>query len=358
MKKNFSELANRVRQSSNPQGYDYKQNLINESLGVPHSDVNEYVKLSMFGVPKAYTETMLAAADMVKKTLDKSHGKDVEFKIQGSVATNTHIWNENDVDLVQITSKSNTLDREGLDKAIAETQKYTPEENQNIRKYYNSFSSYKGNTKDDLKEIRIKSEKVLTDTYTSVNISKPKAICVNMQNPKRNVDVVTAVHYNPLEYMKSYHDYKKGIQIYDKDLDIKLPPEYPFWSIKLIQDRNLLVQGRLKKMIRFLKNISYDIRQDIERKLLVSSFDINAICFNIHPDSYSYLHYLELVDILSEELNKLVDSAVYRNSLRSIDKQEFIFYGKEAGKIDDLILMRDAVDLIRRSITYKTKLVS
>lgn len=358
MKKNFSELANRVRQSSNPQGYAYKQIQINESLGVPSSDVNEYVKLSMFGVPKAYTETMLAAADMVKKTLDKSHGKDVDFKVQGSVATNTHIWNENDVDLVQITNKSSTLDREGLNKAITETHKFTPEENKNIKKYYDSFSSYGGNTTNDLKEIRQKSEKALTDAYTSVNVKKPKAICVNMQNPKRNVDVVTAVYYNPLEYMKSYQDYKKGIQVYDKDLDRKLPAEYPFWSIKLIQDRNVLVQGRLKKMIRFLKNVSYDIRQDIGRKLLVSSFDINAICYGISPDTYNYLHYLELVDVLSAELNKLVNNALYRNSLRSVDRQEFIFYGKEVAKVDDLVRMRDAVDLIKGAIIYKSKLVS
>src|SRR6476660_10281284 len=99
-----------------------------------------------------------------------------------------------------------------------------------------------------------------------------------MQNPKRNVDVVTAVHYNPVAYMKSYQDYKRGIQVYDKDLDRKLPAEYPFWSIKRIHERNIYVQGRHKKMIRFLKNVSFDLRQDVNRKLLVSSFDINAIC--------------------------------------------------------------------------------
>jgi hypothetical protein len=361
MKQNYSELIKRVNSSSNPEGRVYKKTFsnesLNESLNIPATEINEYVRVSMRGVHPDYTYLSKEAAKEVIKHLEKSHGKEVDFKFQGSIETNTHIWSENDVDVVQITNKSHNSDHEGLKKAINESHKYTFEENRNLKKHFDNYNLYSGDQMYDLKSLRIKTENVLTKEYDEVSTEKAKAVCVKMQNPKRSVDVVTASNYRPLDYLKSNCDYKQGIQVYDKSSDSKLSVEYPFWSIKLIQEKNIIVQGRLKKLIRFLKNVKFDTGIGIERKLSISSFDINAICYDIETDKYISLHYLQLVKVISDQLEKLINNSDYRNNLRSIDMQEFIFKDKENSKLEDLIILKNSVDLILEGIIYEIKLV-
>ena len=325
---------------------------------MPYTDANEYVKLSMLGVPSEYTNISEKAADMVIATLKRSHGSEVDFRRQGSIMTNTHIWNENDVDIVQITSKSTSLDRTGLEKALgSEKYRYDGVELMNLQKHKDNFSQYSGDQTSDLRSLRIKSEIVLVDNYSEVIIDKPKAICVKMQNPKRNIDVVTAVDYKAVQYMASNKEYKRGIQVYDKDLDDKLPAEFPFWSIKLINDRHIESGRRFKKIIRFLKNVKFDCGQIEDRKLTVSSFDINAICYSISVSKYQYLHYLELVAVLALKLHELVDNKYVRDSLKSIDEQEHIFLNKGNEKVEDLVIIRDFVDELLESIAFQNRLV-
>lgn len=357
MKKNYKDLLEKVRQRSNPDGKEFKKHQLNESLNIPYNDVYEYVRVSMLGVPEEYTLISNKAAEMVIENLKKSHGNEVDFKLQGSVVTNTHIWSENDIDLVQITNKSNAVDTDGLKKALLSKEKYSDLEYSNLKKHSDNFSNYLGNQLSDLGLLRKKSEIVLTDAYDEVNIDKPKAICVKMKNPVRNVDVVTAVYYKHVGYMKSNEDFKKGIQIYDKDLDKKLPVEFPFWSIKRIQERNILVNGRFKKMIRFMKNVKYDTSVGLNRKLSITSFDINAICYNIDIRAYNYVHYLELVAVLFIEISKLVNDIEYRNSLKSVDGEEDIFKGKDPQKLQDLIILKEEIDSILGEINLQKLLV-
>lgn len=342
MKRNYNELLERLKKRSNPLGIENKK-AINEGVGIPYSDVNEFIKLAMIGVPQEYTNKSIKAAEMVIEHLKKSHGKEVEFKFQGSVQTNTHILSENDIDLVQITNKSNTIDRVGLDKELNVVDKNSIEY-QNLKKHADSFTPYVGNQLSDLGKLRVKSETVLQYAYDGVNITKSKAICVNIKSPLRSVDVVTAVKYKAIPFMKSNQEYKIGIQVYDKDTDSKLPEEFPFWSIKLINEKNLVVGGRLKKMIRFLKNLKFEVGLALNKKIELSSYDINAICFNIKQEEYMFLNYLALVVVLYKEFDKILSNEEYRNSIKSIDGQEFIFLGKGLNKLNQLRLLKDELD--------------
>jgi hypothetical protein len=358
MKKNYFELANRVRRSSNPDGFAFNKVLLNETVDVPYTDANEYVKLSMLGVPHEYTATSEKAANMVIEILRKNHGNEVDFRKQGSIVTNTHIWNENDVDIVQITRKSNSLDTTGLQKALTiDKFRYNSMELINLQKRKDNFSKYAGDQNRDLRNLRIKSEIVLVNTYEKVNVEKSKAICVEMQNPKRNIDVVTAVDYHAVQFMASNKEYKRGIQIYDKLLDDKLPAEFPFWSIKLINDRHIESGRRFKKLIRFFKNIKFDCSTIQGRKLTITSFDINAICYSIKVHDYQHLHYLALVGVLSIKLHELIDNEYVRNSLRSIDQQEDIFKVKGNSKVDDLIIIAEFLDELLQNIVFQNRLV-
>lgn len=350
-RRNYLDLINKVKLRTNPEGFTFKK-MMNESVDIPYSDVIEYIKLSMFGVPLTYTKNSKEAADKVKKHLIKSHGDEVDFKLQGSIETNTHILKDNDIDLVQISNKSSTVDTFGLKTALTKRYQFTNIEYTNLKKHSDDFRQYGGNQLSDLGMLRVKSEDILENNYKVVDITKPKAIFVETNNPKRNVDVVTACYYKTVPFMKSNHDYKKGIQIYDKKSDSKLGVEFPFWSIKRINEKSTATSGRLKKMIRLLKNIKFDSTLFTE-KSKISSFDINAICFDINIDSYRTLHFLELTAILYKQISKIIDDSVYRNNLMSVDGQETIFKD-EPQKLEELKFLKSELDMILSDINLQT----
>lgn len=360
MEINYLELLEDLKKRSNPENVVNKKAIMESVMfsgtGLPYSNITEYIKLAMVGVPQEYTFKSKEAAAKVIAHLKRSHGTLVEFKYQGSVETNTHILSENDIDVVQITSKSNSVDSEGLKKALNESHLYTATEVVNLKRHSANFSKYQGDQMSDLRALRLKSEEVLDNAYKDVNTSKPKAICVNVKNPLRNVDVVTAVDYKTVNYMRKDVDYRKGIQIYDKDKNIKLPVEYPFWSIKRINERDVSTSGRFKKMIRFLKNVKCDAKKTVEKKLQISSFDINAICYSIPVANYQYLHFLELVPVIYNHITKILIDVNYRNDLMSVDGQEYIFKNKPE-KLVELQVFKNALEMIYLQVNVKKILV-
>ncbi len=74
-------------------------------------------------------------------------------------------------------------------------------------------------------------------------------------------------------------------------------------------------------MIRFLKNIKTDAPVNID----LTSFDINAICYDINPESYRNSYYLDLVRILWNKLYNLSQNEAEANNLKSVDGTEYIF---------------------------------
>src|SRR5690606_30659471 len=105
------------------------------------------------------------------------------------------------------------------------------------------------------------------------------------------------------------------------------------------------VNGRLKKMIRFIKTIKAD--SDVEIKL--SSFDINAICFNIPIYKYQDKIYYDLVKVIYDEFTLIITDVNYRNSIKSVDGSEYIFYGKE-DKMERLRQVVLEIDQLRKDL--------
>ena len=99
-------------------------------------------------------------------------------------------------------------------------------------------------------------------------------------------------------------------------------------------------------MIRFLKNVKFEIGYILDRKISLTSFDINAICYNIKQTDYALENNTKLVAVLYVELGKIASDEIYRNSIKSIDGQEDIFLGKSFDKLNDLILIKDELDAI------------
>jgi hypothetical protein len=329
-----------------------------ESAGIdyPDDDVVEYLKTAMQGVPKEHTMKTKVAANLVEAQLKKSHGDSVYFARQGSVMTNTHILKDHDIDLLQITNKSSEFDHSGLDKALANPQKYSADENIKLKKAKSNFSPYLGKQISDLGKIRLKSEATLSGAYKSVDISKDNCITAKTTNPERLVDVVIATYYKGVGYLKSEEGKFKGIQIYNKKTDSIGEVDYPFLSIERINQKDILSFRRLKNMIRFLKNVKFDCL-NIVNKGAIRSFHINAICYNIDLDEYKDLHYLDLVSVLNDELNQILNNKVHRDSIYSVDGCELIFEKDCDKKLVEIKFLQEELDSILADLNLRKKWV-
>lgn len=342
--KNYNSLIGRVKQRSNPNG-STNLKAVMEGLGIPYSDLSEYVKLAMVGVPQEYTKKSIETANYVVDHLKRSHGSEVDFRFQGSVPANTHVLSEHDVDVVQISkacygipiTEARILSNDMLTLNLSERI--------NVKRHVESYFPYSGNSLHDLYALRIKSENVLKAAYQHVDTSKAKAICVNIQKPIRNVDIVTAQEYRGIRHLKSNNSSDIGIRVYNKELHAVLPEEYPFLSIERINKRGNDTNDRFKKMIRFLKNLKLDATEIIGRKPEVSSFDIYAICYDIPVLKYISLSYMELLLVIHEQLRKIVLNEIYRNGLMSVDGEEEIFLNKPE-KVQEIKFLLDALETL------------
>ncbi len=179
----------------------------------------------------------------------------------------------------------------------------------------------------DLRSLRIDSERILDSNYSYVDVTKPKSIKVSLTNPKREVDVVIANWYKNANFYIKDDKTMLGIKVFVKGetavQDKELAPDYPFLSIARINGKDSEVNGRLKKMIRFLKTLKYD--SDYTFNIKLSSFDFNAICYEIDASKYRNKDYLDLVTVVYNQLNSLANNPNHRNNLMSVDGHEPIF---------------------------------
>ena len=98
-------------------------------------------------------------------------------------------------------------------------------------------------------------------------------------------------------------------------------------------------------MIRFLKNIKADASVNIE----LTSFDINAICYDIDILEYHNSYYLDLVRVLWLKLYHLCQNELEANNLKSVDGTEYIFRNKPS-KLESLKLLHNEVLQIYKDI--------
>lgn len=320
--KNYSELISSARNRLNPEGIYFRKGFNEELSTISYSDVLTYVRLAMKSVEPEYTNRTKEAGEKVKTHL-KNGLSNAVFRYQGSVMTNTHIKGYSDIDLLVISDKFFTWDAYNVKQILNDhetSQKYSSD---SIAKLLaeSKGSSYGGDTLDDLRKLRSDGETILYGVYDICDISKPKSIKITNKSLNRDVDVVIANWYDDVRsIINSKGDYR-GIQVYDKENDIKGSPDYPFTSILKINIKSSETNGRLKKMIRFLKNIKSDSKIDID----LSSFDINAICFDINASDYQYLSYYELVTVILRQLRRICTDANHANKIVSVDGREYIF---------------------------------
>jgi hypothetical protein len=324
--KDYSSLIRSVQSRQNPENNYVVESTTFKSLSGVINDVQKYVKIAMNEVDSLYTQRSKDAGERVKEHLQKEL-TNVTYKYQGSVMTDTHIKGYSDIDLLTICDNFFNVDREKVKDIINSSIKREQYYNYQIAKLETfdiQATPYLGNYLNDLKQLRTDDERILKNVYDICDITNAKSIKIRNQSLNRDVDIVTASWYDDIQSIINDKGDFRGIQVYDKYKNILLSTDFPFLSIKRINDRGSDTQGRIKKMIRFLKTLKADSTLDID----INSFDINAICYNINPNEYIDSNYIMLTVVLYNKLHLICTDQIHADTIMSVDGTEPIFRGK------------------------------
>lgn len=360
MKKNYNVLLERLNSRMNPDKIFVTKSFSSELGSIPQSGIFLYIKKAMLGVEPEYTQNSKEAGRKVREKLE-SELNNVSFEYQGSVMTNTHIRGYSDIDLLAISEKFYTFDQYGINAALNDYQKIYQLDRFQIGRLQ-AAAGGGGYTQglSDLRNLRIDSERILNSYYLHVDNSKPKSIKVSVTNPKREVDVVIANWYKNANFYIKDDKTMLGIKVFVKGdtpgQDKELAPDFPFLSIARINGKDSEVNGRLKKMIRFLKTLKYD--SDYTDNIKLTSFDFNAICYEIDASKYRDKDYLDLVTVVYNQLKSLANNPIHRNSLMSVDGYEAIFKNPDGSenteKVQSLKIIITEIESVMSDINEET----
>lgn len=338
--KDYRRLIENIQARTNPENIILEKGFRDELSSISYSDILKYVRYAMKGVEPEYTQKSKLAGERVQNHL-KDNLSDVVYKYQGSVMTNTHIKGTSDIDLLVITDTFYTFDRKSINTVVTTESLKSQLNSTQLSKLQKELTGggY-SNALSDLRKNRMDSENTLVPIYDICDISHSKAIKITNKSLNRDVDIVIANWYdNVTAVLRDKDTDFRGIQVYNKDTNSKGDPDYPFLSIKRINERSSDTNGRLKKMIRFLKNIKADSDLDIK----LTSFDFNAICYDIETFKYSSKNFYELVPIVYLQLKSLADNYEHSNNLKSVDGNEYIFRN-DSSKLNSLKNLMTEID--------------
>lgn len=324
MAKNYRQLTESIRGRLNPENFALKKSFSDELATISYSDVLTFIRMAMKGVEPEYTQRSKDAGEKVKEHLN-SKLTDVSFRYQGSVMTDTHIKGYSDIDLLTISEIFYSYDAANIKQLLESAERRAKYRQASLDKLQNEVnkSSYKGDSFANLRNIRMDSEKILSDTYEICDTTKPKSVKIKNKTLNRTVDVVISNWYDDVSSIINDKGDYRGIQIYNKDTHSKGNPDYPFLSIKRIIDRSSETNGRLKKMIRFLINSKALSDHEID----LSSFDINAICYDIKVAEYENFSFYELVPVIYNQMKSICTNQKHADDIVSVDGREYIFRG-------------------------------
>ncbi len=322
-----ASLLTNLRSRYNPDRDLLVEGRLSSELSEVDNATAKYIKAAMSEVDERYTQITLDAGNAVKTQLNaKQHG--ISYEFQGSVMTRTHIRGVSDIDLLTLTNKFEDTQLTTVNNILGDYNRkaqYTWLAQQRLQQFSDNFSKYTGDSDQDLMQLRLNDEVILKAAYYQCDTSNAKAIKVRNSHYNRDIDVVTANWLITVDSIINNNDKTyKGVKVFDKDKRTTLPTDYPFLSIKRINDRSAETEGRLKKMIRFLKNIV----ADSDKPINLHSFEINAICYSCPISDYQSLHYLELANYIWRYMYELHQNTARLNALKSVDGSEYVFLGK------------------------------
>ena len=335
----YQSQIRKINSRYNPDGNRLVEQRSFSTISDIDGDLRKYIKLAMNEVDNEYTAKTIEAGKRAKAHLDAEQ-IGIDYRFQGSVMTQTHIKGASDIDLLTLTNKYVSTDILKMRNILTnDTFSYSYRDRTLMKRYSDDFSHYEGNAIQDLRDLRRNDETILKKWYQYCDTHKAKAVHIYNTDLRRDVDVVASVWYDSVGYVINDKDETyRGVAVYNKEKDLQEPPSYPFLAISNINNRSSMTGGRLKKMIRFLKNV----RTDSDIKIDLTSFEINAVCYSIPVEEYQDMYYLDMVFLLWNKMYKMVQDENLAKQLLSVDGTEHVFI-KKPEKLQELKKLKDEV---------------
>lgn len=328
MIKNYTQRLDKLKKRRTDDGLIQKAYLSESFSKSEFGESVKYTLESMKPIEASYTQNTILASEKVQANLTKGFVEkslSVTYRHQGSVETDTSIKLHSDIDLLVITEKYHSLEHPLV-----------------------PANPYQGDPLSDLKELRTESYSILNSVYKQVDDSKPKAIQVFPTDPKRKVDVVVANWYDSVDYSNALRNEKlRGIHIYDKKQHTR-QIDFPFLHISKVNEKDALVGGGLKKLIRLLKTLKVDADYEIN----LTSFEITSMMYDMSLTSLtkSNSQSLLLLPEASKQLDKIITDKLYRENLLSPNGKELVF-GINTEKIVEIKKLKLELDELIQDIT-------
>lgn len=356
MNNNYSERLNNLKKRYNPDSVFLSKAFSDLDISKLsyHSSSDDYVRFAMAAVDHKFTEDIKKAGNNVKTHLQRTLSN-VDYEYQGSVMTDTHIKANSDIDLLVISNRfyniPSNFELQSLinDYSLNTSQRTLAQDIINSPRFTEDSDAV-------LLQNRILSEETLQRQYISCDTKKSKCITIYNSDLRKYVDTVIACYNDDVFSLKNLREKKyRGIKIYEKNVGTG-KTDHPFFTIDSINTKSALAHGRLKKMIRFLKNFMFDSSYNYQE---LKSFGVNIICYNIEVSRYNTLHYVELLLIIQQQLKKIIMDKIYMSSLTSIDGSEKLFYDSNGNfydnKFNEVKQLENELSLLINDIYYNFK---
>lgn len=305
----------------------YGESYTRRATGQKHT---QYALGAMQPVDADYTRISLAEAERVGKQLDaglRARGRDVGFRLQGSVPCDIHIRGVSDVDLLVLDEAFITYDANG---ARARTGQF------NSPIAYTPLSA--------LQSLRSGAELILKDKFpqAKVDTSGAKAIKLSGGSLRRPVDVVPSHWHDTSDYQVTWRETDRGVKILDKSIPESVL-NMPFRHIERIDERDVQARSGLRKAIRLLKNVKADAIEE-GSKIPLPSFDIASAMW--HADlgalAAGSVYELAIVAEAVRHLDYLARNTAHAKTLMVPDGSRPIFNTVE--KVEALIQLSLEMD--------------
>lgn len=305
----------------------YGESYSRRATGQKHT---QYALGAMQPVDADYTRISLAEAERVGKQLDaglRARGRDVGFRLQGSVPCDIHIRGVSDVDLLVLDEAFITYDATG---ARARTGQF------NSPIAYTPLSA--------LQSLRSGAESILKDKFpqAKVDTSGAKAIKLSGGSLRRPVDVVPSHWHDTSDYQVTWRETDRGVKILDKSIPESVL-NMPFRHIERIDERDAQARSGLRKAIRLLKNVKADAIEE-GAKIPLPSFDIASAMWHADVGALAAgsVYELAIVAEAVRHLDFLARNIAHAKTLMVPDGSRQIFNTSE--KLEALIQLSIEMD--------------
>ncbi len=265
------------------------------------NDGIKYALTAMQPVDPKYTSNTVREGERIQNQLEKGLAERHDFRFQGSTPQDTHIKARSDIDLLVLSRRFVYVQR-----TLSEEERY------------------KGDPKEDVQNTRSNSREHLATSFPTAEVddSGSKSIKISGGSLAREIDIVAAAWYDTNDYVSTGDETFRRVKVLDRPKSSFIE-NAPFLIAKKIADRDHDTSGGYRKVVRLLKSLRYDAKNEFS----LSSFDLMSIAYAMSASKISVPSGKELllVDCAMAHVQELIDSGSARYLVQAPDESRRIF---------------------------------